>query len=65
VVLTKNFPDYEYVSKNEAFVDENNVPAALIEKLEDEGVMRGTGIFTASGFCVYELYQFNLDLLNV
>lgn len=41
-----------------AFVDENNLPG-VGEWLRENGIARPAGYRQASGFCTYELYQFD------
>ena len=45
-----------------AYVDTNNCPWAE-QFLEENKIARRTGIFAPSGYCVYPLYEFNLDAI--
>ena len=45
-----------------AYVDTNNCPWAE-RFLEENKIARRTGIFAPSGYCVYPLYEINLDAI--
>lgn len=44
-----------------AFVDENNLPG-ISAWLKRHKIAKPTGIIQRSGFCIYELYEFNTAL---
>lgn len=51
------------LADDEAFLDVNNFPD--VERfVEMYGLAKPTGRLRASGFCVYPLYKFNLDILG-
>lgn len=51
------------LADDEAFLDVNNFPD--VERfVEMYGLAKPTGRLRASGFCVYPLYKFNLDILE-
>ena len=49
--------------KNFAYIDTNNCPWAT-EFLETNKIAVPTGKVSKSGFCIYPLYEFNLDMLE-
>ena len=67
-MLTVNLPDdedtRELCGDNAQFVDTNNCPWA-IEFLEENEIAKPTGFCGFSGFCVYPLYQFDTNKLNI
>jgi len=52
------------VDKDEAFVDENNLPG-IGEWLESNGLAEATGYGCPSGYCVYPLYKFTPKFFEV
>ena len=58
-VLTVNV-DTEGATDNRAYVDVNNCPWAE-RFIKDNGLGEPTGWSCLSGFCVYPLYQFDLE----
>lgn len=53
-VLSVNLP--ESFGDNVVYIDVNNNPTDLVEKLEKLGFIQNTGITAKSGFCEYPLY---------
>lgn len=49
---------------NVAFVDSNNCPSIVIQKLLEKGWIIPTGICQQSGFCVYQAYEFTEEFLE-
>jgi hypothetical protein len=58
--LTVNLLDK--LPDSQAYVDTNNCPWA-VEFISENGLGRDTGETKASGFCVYQLYEFDLEKL--
>ena len=61
--LTVNLQDYKNLKDNQAFIDTNNCPWAE-EFLKENKFAKPTGIMGHSGYCVYPLYEFDLEELN-
>lgn len=57
--LTVNLGLPHPLPTNCAFVDVNNCPVELIEKLEEMGVMTETDTHVRSGYVVYPMYKFD------
>lgn len=51
------------LNKNCAFVDVNNMPGA-IKFIEKYKLGEDTGIRERSGFCIYPMYKFNVDMME-
>lgn len=47
-----------------SYIDTNNVPYDLIEKLVDEHIIEFTGVEQMSGYCTYPEARFNHDWLE-
>ena len=58
-IATVNLPDSEYLSVNEQFVDENNLPG-IGKWLKDKGIAEPTGLTARSGYCQYQAYRFKV-----
>ena len=58
-IATVNLPDSEYLSVNEQFVDENNLPG-IGKWLQDKGIAEPTGLSARSGYCQYQAYRFKV-----
>lgn len=64
--LTKNIGDSNiYANETDIqFVDTNNLPAGIIEWLEENGIAEEiNGIYGHSGFCTYPLVKFKQEAL--
>ena len=48
---------------NQAFVDVNNIPNAE-SFIEENGLGKSIGDFGLSGFCIYPIYEFDLEKLE-
>ncbi len=59
--LTKNFD--VNLEPDEAFIDTNN-NAGIDEILVANGIAEPTGKGIRSGFCIYPLFKFNLDVVE-
>ena len=62
-VITVNLEPYDgntFQSDKRAFVDENNCQG-ITAFLEENGLAKRTGITSRSGFCTYELMEFDTD----
>lgn len=53
----------EFLSKDEAFVNENNWPS-VVNDLTNAGIATKTSKFGLSGFCKYPVMKFNLDKIK-
>ena len=58
--ITVNLPGLRGMKQNVSAVDVNNCPwaPALIKRL---GIGKDTGHYLCSGFCVYPVYEFDMD----
>ena len=61
--LTVNLPETRRYPNNFGFLDVNNFPEAetVVNSL---GIGKETGILAASGFCVYPLYEFDIEKIK-
>jgi hypothetical protein len=59
-VVTVNLFESGLLPYNVQFVDENNLPG-IGEWLKKNGIAQPTGIYSQSGYCMYEAYAFNLS----
>ena len=53
-----------YTSERCAYIDTNNNPKELIDRLERMGIMSRTGMSAHSGFCTYPEYEFDAEWLK-
>lgn len=60
---TVNLSNSHTLPSDCAYVDENNMPG-ISKALVESGIARPTGQSAQSGFCHYNVYQFNLELLT-
>lgn len=58
-VLTVNLSNSHTLPSDCAYVDENNLPG-ICKSLVESGVARPTGQSAQSGFCRYNVFQFNI-----
>lgn len=49
---------------NCAFIDINNNGGAIVDWLIANNLGMDTGVFEISGFCIYPMFEFNMDELN-
>lgn len=61
--LTVNLSDYPKLKPNMAFVDTNNNLTAE-EFIKEYELGKPTGTIGFSGYCVYPLYEFDLDKIK-
>lgn len=61
--LTVNLPDAKVYNKNQAYVDTNNCTWA-IEYIKRSGIGKPLSDFSVSGFCIYPLFEFNLERMK-
>jgi len=59
-VVTVNLFESTLLPYNVQFVDENNLPG-IGAWLRQNNIAQPTGMHTASGYCLYEAYRFNLN----
>lgn len=62
--LTINLPGM-HNEPREAFIDTNNGDPNIIKALEKLGYIKNTGIVRNSGYCIYPLYEFSKEFLNI
>ena len=59
-IITVNLVDSPIYGENQSYVDINNCPWA-IDYIRRSGIGKPVGEFGSSGFCVYPLFEFDLE----
>lgn len=62
-MLTVNLLNRDRLNENMAYVDTNNCPWAE-DFIKEYNLGKNTGKTLASGYCIYPLYEFNLNELR-
>ncbi len=62
--LTVNLELSSLLGNNMAYIDSNDCPGEIIEKLVEDKLIFPTGIIASSGFCNYECYGFSKEFFD-